>query len=399
MKKKIIIISGVFPPEPLTSAYLNYDLACALCNDYDVTVLRPMPSRPIGVHYPEPFLPDDLPFTCITLKSYVYPQSKVLGRLRESISFGKVCVSYIKRHRNDIDFIYNAGWQLFGYYLVAKSAVKYGIPYIVPIQDIYPDCVLGMSPKNIFKRALSHILMNMDKFYQKKSYLVRTISEEMADYLSSTRNIPKDHYLIVNNWQNDDDYVNNIAHLNNDKIVFQFVGSVNAHANVELMISAFSNADLQNAELRIYGSGTNKRHCQILTKELGLGNVTFSSVPRSQVPNVQAEADVLLVALPKGYAELCLPSKITSYMLSGKAILASIDSPSASSRYIQEAKCGIVVEPDDVNSLANAFKRIAQMDRNEISNWGINSKKFANKYLSRKSNLDIVINAINKILQ
>ncbi|MEY8687691.1 glycosyltransferase family 4 protein [Bacteroides sp. AN502(2024)] len=399
MRKKIIIISGVFPPEPLTSAYLNYDLACALSNDYDVTVLRPMPSRPIGVRYPEPLLPDDLPFTCITLKSYIYPQSKMLGRLRESISFGKVCASYIKRHRNYIDFIYNASWQLFGCYLVAKSAVKYGIPYIVPIQDIYPESVLGISTKNIFKRALSHILMNMDKFYQKKSYLVRTISEEMANYLSNTRNIPKDHYLIVNNWQNDDVYVNNIAHLNNDKIIFQFVGSVNAHANVELMISAFANADLQNAELRIYGSGTNKKHCQILTKELGLDNVTFSSVPRSQVPNVQAEADVLLVALPKGYAGLCLPSKITSYMLSGKAILASIDSPSASSRYIHEAKCGIVVEPDDVNSLANAFKRIAQMDRNEIYNWGINSKKFANKYLSRKSNLDIVINAINKILQ
>ena len=37
MKKKILIISVVFPPEQVTSAFLNYDLAHELEKEYDVT--------------------------------------------------------------------------------------------------------------------------------------------------------------------------------------------------------------------------------------------------------------------------------------------------------------------------------------------------------------------------
>ncbi len=49
--KKVLIISAVFPPEQVTSAYLNYDLAKALAKDYKVTVLRPYPTRPIGMKF------------------------------------------------------------------------------------------------------------------------------------------------------------------------------------------------------------------------------------------------------------------------------------------------------------------------------------------------------------
>ena len=51
MMKNIIIISAVFPPEQVTSAFLNYDLAKALAKDYKVTVLRPKPTRPIGATF------------------------------------------------------------------------------------------------------------------------------------------------------------------------------------------------------------------------------------------------------------------------------------------------------------------------------------------------------------
>ena len=51
MKKNILIITAVFPPEPVTSATLNYDLAVALSLDYNVTVLTPRPSRPAGFDF------------------------------------------------------------------------------------------------------------------------------------------------------------------------------------------------------------------------------------------------------------------------------------------------------------------------------------------------------------
>ena len=103
--KTILIISAVFPPEQVTSAFLNYDLAHELAKEYDVTVLRPYPTRPIGAKF-ESVDVEDKSFKTILIESYTHPQSELLGRFRESIDFGKKCAKYIKQHHNNISFIY-----------------------------------------------------------------------------------------------------------------------------------------------------------------------------------------------------------------------------------------------------------------------------------------------------
>ena len=90
--KKVLIISAVFPPEQVTSALMNYDLARELAKNYDVTVLRPYPSRPMGVKYN--YSDEDLanePFKTIHIDSYACPASRLLGRFKEGIDFSNKC--------------------------------------------------------------------------------------------------------------------------------------------------------------------------------------------------------------------------------------------------------------------------------------------------------------------
>ena len=141
--KNILIISAVFPPEQVTSAFLNYDLAKALAKDYRVSVLRPKPTRPIGATFQDGWSDPD--FETILIDSYTHPESELIGRFKEARDFSKKSVEYLKAHRDEIDFVYNDGWQLFGLYIIARACVKYNIPYIVPIQDIYPECLLTKS--------------------------------------------------------------------------------------------------------------------------------------------------------------------------------------------------------------------------------------------------------------
>ena len=96
--KNFLIISSVFHPEPLTSAVMNYDLAVELAKKHNVTVLRPKPSRPIGKDYQ--YDDTSYPFKCITLDSYTHPQSELIGRFKESISFGQVCKKYTECNGN-----------------------------------------------------------------------------------------------------------------------------------------------------------------------------------------------------------------------------------------------------------------------------------------------------------
>lgn len=396
----ILIVSAVFPPEQVTSAYLNFDLAKELAKRYEVTVLRPYPTRPIGAKFISADVWDNS-FKTIILKSYVHPQSELFGRFRESIDFGRKCAAYIEEKHQEISLIYNDCWQLFGLYIVAKVANKYKIPYVTPIQDIYPECLFtNKKYPQVVKRAIKGILLPIDKYYQRNAACIRTISDEMRDYLSSTRHIPEDHYLVVNNWQNDEDYMRDYpARPNDGKLIFAFVGSINGHANVELMIKAFDEAKIDNAEFRIYGGGNKKDYCVDLVKQLGAKNIFFDLVSREKVAFVQSQVDVLVLALPKGNGNLCLPSKMTSYMLSGKPVLASVDEDSSTTRFIHEARCGISVAPNDIIAIKNGFLKFASFSKKELNEQGRNGRQFALETLTREVNLTKVVDRINDVLK
>ena len=396
---RILIVSAVFPPEQVTSAFLNYDLSQELAKGHDVTVLRPYPTRPIGASFESADI-EDRSFKTILVDSYTHPQSELIGRFKESNDFGRKTAEYIEKHHDEIDFVYNDGWQLFGLYLVAKVCKRFGIPYMVPIQDIYPECLF--TSKNypaLLKWMIKTILSPIDRYYQKNAACVRTISEEMRDYLSETRRVPEENYLVVNNWQNDEDFIKEYpARPDDGKLVFAYVGSINGHANVDLMIKAFVSAKIENAEFRIYGGGNKKDYCVNLANQLGAKNIVFDMVSRDKVAYVQSQADILVLALPAGNGNLCLPSKLTSYLLSGKPVLASVDQDSSTKRILEGNKCGMTVPPDDLELLTKAFLVFGNMPikkRNEI---GENSRTYAMINLTREVNLNKVVEKINNIL-
>lgn len=400
MRKRILIISAVFPPEQVTSAFLNYDLAHELAKGYEVTVLRPYPTRPIGAKFESAGV-EDKSFTIILVQSYTHPESKLLGRFRESIDFGRKSVEYIIKNHKEIDFVYNDGWQLFGLNIVARACKKYGIPYMVPIQDIYPECLFtNRNYPSILKACINGVLLPIDKYYQKHAACVRTISKEMRDYLAETRGVAKDNYLVVNNWQNDADFLKEYPkRMDDGKIIFAYVGSINEHAKVDLMIKAFADANLPNSEFRVYGGGNKKEYCVNLVKELGLTNVVFNLVSRDKVAYVQSQADVLILALPKGNGNLCLPSKLTSYMLSGKPVLASVDEDSSTTRMLAESGSGITVKPDSVESFKEGFERYSKLERAELLAMGESSKRYAKEHFTREIILKRVVDRIKTIIQ
>lgn len=400
MNKRLLIISAVFPPEQVTSAFLNYDLAHELAKEYEVTVLRPYPTRPIGAKF-ESAEVEDNSFKTILVDSYTHPKSELLGRFRESIDFGRKSAAYIKEHHQEIDFVYNDGWQLFGLNIVAKACKKYRIPYMVPIQDIYPECLFtNRNYSGILKACINGVLMPIDKYYQKHAACVRTISEEMRDYLAETRGVAKENYLVVNNWQNDADFLKEYPKRKEDgKIIFAYVGSINEHANVDLMIRAFADAAIPNSEFRIYGGGNKKDECVQLVQQLGLNKVTFDFVSRDQIAYVQSQVDVLILALPTGNGNLCLPSKLTSYMLSGKPVLASVDEESSTKRILSSSRAGYAVKPDSLESFIDGFKYFAELSKEKLNDMGVSSLHYAKEHLTREINLKLVVDRINTIIQ
>ena len=389
---KVLIISGVFYPEPVVSAGLMKDLATELSKSYHVTVLRPKPSRPMGFSIPD-YSCTQFPFEVIETDSYVHPDSSLIGRGRESYTMGKWCKKYIDRHHNEICFIYNAPWHMFGRNMVARAALKYGIPYITPVQDIYPESLLSKIPNIPFlKKIVNHILLPSDKFLLSHASRIHTISDKMVNYLSSTRGIAKERFVAIRNWQDERSFIEYAKKHENERKVdtpftFMYMGNVGPLAGIEVLFDAFSMAKLPNARLVVAGSGSAKARLMDLAKSYGECPIEFWEVPAGKVPETQSKADVMCLPVKKGYAMSSIPSKLPAYMFSKKPVLASVDAESDTAMCIRDYHAGWVALPEDPVSIAKAMQAAYSMSNGELEALGRNGFDFAMANLSRANNL------------
>lgn len=399
---KILIISATFPPEPIVSSYLSYDIATDLAVENEVTVLCPKPTRPFGVDYGKTntqYNPSS--FKRLQLSSFTSAKFSLFGRLRETYSIGRCCKSYIKKNHSNIDVVYVNTWPLFGQYFVIREAKKFNLPVVIHIQDIYPESLLGKLPfcRNFFYR----ILLPFDKYIQQNADKVITISPSMRSLLVKSRELEEGKVEVVYNWQNEDKFIdykkNKKIESGNSPFTFMFLGSLNVTAGVHILISAFAITDLKNSRLVIAGNGPEKDNLIALAQTYQNVNIEFWDAQIQSVPQIQDKADVLLLCLSKGAAQFALPSKLPAYLFSEKPVIASVDEDSDVAKSIISAKCGWVVPPENIEILADAMVKAASIPSDKLKVHGKNGFDYAMEKLSRKTNLRKVVLIIENTIK
>lgn len=394
MQKKILIVSSVFKPEPVVSARISEDIATVLASDYEVEVFTPYPSRPRGMSFKNVDLTDNR-FKRIIANSYIFPDSKFLGRMRESFSFGYATYKYIKHNKDKFSVIYANTKPLFGVYFTLIACKKFNIPLILHIQDIYPESMISRLKKG---KKLFNIFTRLDKTLYKFAHTILVISDKMKEYISETRDLQSEKIVVARNWQGDLDFNCTVPQRNN-KFTFMFCGSISPAAGVDFLIDSFIDASLDNCVLIIAGDGSMKEKCQEIVLKRGADNIIFKSVQPHEVPSVQSLSDVLLLPLKKGIGKTASPSKLPAYMQSGKPIIASVDSGCDTEFVINSSGCGLITEAENKGMLIQAMKTLSQTPRSELKTMGEKGKDFALHHMSKEVNLNRIVNQIKSAIK
>ena len=389
---KILIISAVFPPEPVVSALLSRDLAGELSKKHDVVVLCPKPTRPHGFHFENKFEPAD--YKVIRLNSFTCPQSNPLGRFRESYSFGKQCYRYIVNNYKNIDVIYANTWPLPAQYYTARAAKKINIPFVIHVQDVYPE---SLSQKLPFGSSLlNKLLLPFDEYVLKNANKIIAISKKMNDYLAKTRTLGKEKIVTVFNWQDESAFISQKTFKNDNNqqpFTFMYLGNIGPVAGVDLLVDAFIKSGLSTCKLIIAGSGSMKAAVEEQAKHYNC-TIEFCDVPDGKVPEIQNRADVLLLPIKKGAALSSVPSKLPAYMFSSKPVIACVDNKSDTADAIREADCGWIVPPDSVDDLAQMMRDVAGKHLNVLCEKGRNGFDYAMLHFSKNENLPKILKII-----
>lgn len=388
--KDFLVITAVFPPEPVVSASISYDICLELSKSYNVKVFAPKPTRPSGFKFTGEILSH--PFTLQYSRSYTSSESSFVKRFIESWSFGISSFLFILTNRNNVEGVYLNTWPIFGQFFAAWACRLCSLQLTVHVQDLYPEALRTKVGK--IYGLCSSVLLPIDKFVMSSSKNVIVISERMKAHVVQSRSLSLEKVNVVHNWQNPE-----LFHLAgfrgiDEPFTFMYLGNIGPLANLDFLIRTFSSAALKNTRLIIAGSGSKKDDLLKLVTELKTQNVEFIEVPAGKVSEVQSLADVLVLPVMKGGAASSVPSKLPAYMFSRKPVLASIDLDSESSEVITSSGCGRAVKAGDSVDLIKALIEMRNLDKSALEEFGNNGYEYAIENFSKIKNIQRIMNLL-----
>ena len=175
-----------------------------------------------------------------------------------------------------------------------------------------------------------------------------------------------------------------------------FAGAVGEAQGMECNMQAtFLTKERKDIKWVIVGDGRRLPWVQQFVKEHGLEEtvLTLGRYPSETMPLFFEKADVMLVSLTDSpLFNLYAPAKISSYMASGRPIIACLNGEGA--EVVKAAECGWLVAAGDAEGLAKLVIRLADENKETLNAKGACGLKFYKENFDKEkclSNLDDIV--------
>jgi glycosyltransferase involved in cell wall biosynthesis len=162
-----------------------------------------------------------------------------------------------------------------------------------------------------------------------------------------------------------------------------FAGNLGTAQALDTVLDAAQKvADLADLRLVLVGSGQRSAWLSEQVRERGLHNVLLPGrFGPEAMPGILAQASALLVSLVSSPAmSLTIPSKLQTYLATGRPVIAALDGEGA--RIVQEAGAGFACEAGNAQALADALRRVHALPAAERDDMGTAGKRYYAEHFS-----------------
>lgn len=255
-----------------------------------------------------------------------------------------------------------------------------GTPFVYNVQDIWPDVAVRAGilkgPKMI------RTLRRMEDYVYRRAAGITVISEGFRVNLIA-KGVPDGKISVIPNFI-DTDFITPVKKRNRfakrygleEKFVVLFAGNMGFSQGLEVVLDAAKRLEgFREIEFLMVGNGAGRSSAETYHSRLGLGNVRFLPFqPHEDLPEMYGCADVCLIPLRRGFTTESVPCKLFSIMAAGKPAIASVDEGSDTWALLRRADCGLCVEPENPESLAEAIL-LYYRDENVRTAAGVNARR------------------------
>lgn len=394
---KITIVSINYAPEVTGIAPYTTGLAEGLAaRGHRVRVITGLP------HYPEWRLADeyrDAPrssteivngVTVQRVRHHVPESPGTKGRVLMEASFARAAVS-ARWGRPDVVLTVSPPL-LASCGVVARARLR-RIPVGVVVQDLYSKGVLETSAMGA-KGAAATKTLEIGTLNHATG--VSVIHDRFTDVLAAL-GADRSRMTVIRNWTHIDIPAEGAQSAQGvrgkygwrpDEIVVVHAGNMGAKQGLENVVAAARLVDTSAAPVRFVLLGDGNQRKKLEEAAVGATSLQFiRPLPAAEFTQVLRAADVLLVNEKSDVTDMAVPSKLTSYFVSGRPILAATSDASTTAYEIRSSGAGVLVPADDPESLVTAAQRMGE-DKAAGQEMGRSGQRYARNLLDTGAAID-----------
>nr|WP_249404140.1 glycosyltransferase [Microbacterium sp. CFBP 13617] len=255
------------------------------------------------------------------------------------------------------------------------------VPFVVWVQDLYG---LGLAETGQGSGIAARLVRLIERWLLRSASMVVVIHDRFADRVHYDFGVPLERIAVVRNWthlppmpQVDVAAVRHAYGWGEDEIIVAHTGNMGVKQGLHHVVDAGRLAHRAGEKVRFVLVGRGSQRDE-LAERINAEPTTTEIMPPlddKAFAEVLQAADILLVNELPGVAEMCVPSKLTSYFASGRPVLAATDAMGITAQEVITAKAGTTVVAGDPAALLEGAKGLAA-DGEEAARLGENGKRY-----------------------
>jgi len=367
---RIQIVSTYYAPETTGNAPYVTSLSRGLAAlGHDVSVIAGAPHYPGWRILPEDEWKADEVSAGVHVRrvtSYVPTDLTFPKRVLYELGFG---VRLAPLCKSDVDVVLLVSPTLFGS-LVVRTRLAFGrpdLPIVLWVQDLYTAGVA--ETPGLAARALGATMAALEGALLRSARTVVVIHDRFREYATGRLRVPASSVVVIRNWAHVTSpgavdrlsVRDRLGWTRPGEVVVVHAGNMGAKQGLENVVDAARFAEQQHLPLRFVLLGDGNQRAALENRAKGCRAIEFvAPLPGDSFMEALAAADVLLVNERPSLREAALPSKLTTYFVTGRPVLAATDSASTTADEIRASRAGRIVAPGDPEALAMAALSIAR---------------------------------------
>ncbi|MBP2268323.1 glycosyltransferase involved in cell wall biosynthesis [Pseudarthrobacter sp. PvP004] len=387
---KALIVGLNYAPEPSGNAPYTSKLSQGLAGrGVVVKVLTGYP------HYPEWKIADGYKGFSMEeslggvpvkrLRSTVPRRPNGLGRFIMEITFG-VRAMLERWERPDVVLVVSPA--LFSAAFTILRARIFGIPVGIWVQDLYSK---GIEETGHARSPLASVMKRMESAILSAADGVSVIHERFRDHVVNDLGVPAHRVRVIRNWthvQHHHSFDRSAARKRLGWAPTDFValhaGNMGVKQGLENLIDTAHLAGRSGSDVRVVLLGNGNQRRILESKGAGIDRLQFlEPLPDRDYSEALRSADVLLVNERPGVREMSVPSKLTSYFVTGLPIIAATEEDSATAHELSAAGAGIRADSGSPVDLVAAIERLRE-DPDSAKDFGVAGQQYSERVLTEE---------------